>query len=83
MPANTGDTVSTPGLGRSLEKQMATHSSILARRSQGQRSLVSYSSWGLNHSDLTEHIHTYTHTHTHTHTHTRARARKPDFSIVA
>ena len=33
LPANTGDvkdTSSIPGLGRSLEKEMATHSSILA-----------------------------------------------------
>jgi len=34
-PANAGDTrdtVSIPGSGRSLEKEMATHSSILAWR---------------------------------------------------
>ena len=31
-PANTGDLGSIPGLGRSLEKGMATHSSILAWR---------------------------------------------------
>ena len=30
-PANSGDTVSIPGLGRSLEEGMATHSSMLAR----------------------------------------------------
>ena len=30
-----------------LEKGMATHSSILARKSHGQRSLVCYSSWDL------------------------------------
>ena len=29
-PANVGDTGSLPGSGRSLEKEMATHSSILA-----------------------------------------------------
>ena len=29
-PAKAGDTVSSPGAGRSLEKEMATHSSILA-----------------------------------------------------
>ena len=50
---------------------MATHSSILAGRSHGQRSLVGYSPQGLNQSDLTEHIHAHTHTHTHTHTHAR------------
>ena len=29
-----------------LEEEMATHSSILAGKSHGQRSLVGYSSWG-------------------------------------
>ena len=29
-PANAGDSGSIPGLGRSLDKEMATHSSILA-----------------------------------------------------
>ena len=29
-PANAGDEGSIPGLGRPLEKEMATHSSILA-----------------------------------------------------
>ena len=32
---------------------MATHSSILAWRIHGQRSLVSYSLWGLKESDTT------------------------------
>ena len=37
------DTVSIPGLGRSpLEEEMATHSSILAGKCHGQRSLVGY-----------------------------------------
>ena len=30
LPANAGDVGWIPGLGRSLEKQMATHSSVLA-----------------------------------------------------
>ena len=30
LPANAGDAGSIPGLGRSLQKEMATHSSILA-----------------------------------------------------
>ena len=30
LPANVGDAGSNPGLGRPLEKEMATHSSILA-----------------------------------------------------
>ena len=32
---NAGDTCSIPGLGRSLEKEMASHSSILAWRTSG------------------------------------------------
>ena len=30
LPANAGDAGSIPGLGRSLQKEMATHSSVLA-----------------------------------------------------
>ena len=37
-----------------LEKEMATHSSILAREFHGQRSLVGYSPWGYKESDTTE-----------------------------
>ena len=38
-----------------LEKEMATHSSILVRgNSHGQRSLVGYSPWGNKESDMTE-----------------------------
>ena len=36
---------SIPGLGRSPEKEMAAHSSILAWEIHGQRSLVGYGSW--------------------------------------
>ena len=32
LPANAEDTVSTPGLGRSPEEKMATHSSLLVWR---------------------------------------------------
>ena len=32
LPANTGNAGSIPGLGRSPEEEMATHSSILAWR---------------------------------------------------
>ena len=39
-----------------LEKGMATHSSILARESHGQRSLVWKSSWGPKESDMTEQL---------------------------
>ena len=38
------------------EKEMATHSSILAWRIHGQRSLVGYSPWGHKESDTTERL---------------------------
>ena len=38
-----------------LEKEMATHSSILAWRIPWKGSLVGYSPWGLKESDATEH----------------------------
>ena len=43
-------------LGREdpLEKEMATHSSIPAGESHGQRSLAGYSPWGRKESDTTE-----------------------------
>ena len=56
-----------PGSGRSLEKEMATHSSILAWRIPQQRNLVGYSPWG---HKRVRHDWARTHTHTHTHTHT-------------
>ena len=37
-----------------LEEGMATHSSVLAGESHGQRSLVGYSPWGHKVSDRTE-----------------------------
>ena len=39
-----------------LEKGMAIHSTILAWKSQGQRSLASYSPWGSRESDTTERL---------------------------
>ena len=44
--ANAGDSSLIPGLGRSPEEEMATHSSILTRKSHGQRNMVGYSPWG-------------------------------------
>ena len=44
-PANVEDIKDTgpiPGLGRSLEEDMTTHSSFLSGESQEQRSLVGY-----------------------------------------
>ena len=40
-----------------LEKEMATHSSILAGESHGQRSLVDYSSWGYKELDMSKRLH--------------------------
>ena len=37
-----------------LEEGIATHSSILAWRAHGQRSLAGYSPWGHTESDMTE-----------------------------
>ena len=42
------------GLEDPLEKEMTIHSSILAWRIPGRRSLVGYSSWGRKDSDMTE-----------------------------
>ena len=56
-PANAGDSRnedSIPVLGRSAEKEMLTHSSILAWESHGQRRLAGYSPWGCRESDMTE-----------------------------
>ena len=47
LPANAGDTGSIPESGRSLEKEMATHSSILAweiPRTEGPGGLPSMAS---------------------------------------
>ena len=47
LPANAGDIGSIPGSGRSLEKEMATHSSILAweiPRTEGPGGLLSMAS---------------------------------------
>ena len=57
LPANTGDTSSIPGSGGYPGGEMATHSTILARKSHGQRSLAGYSPWSPKESDKTEHSH--------------------------
>ena len=41
----------------SLEKEMATHSSILSGKSHGRRSVVAYSPWGRKESDTIEQFH--------------------------
>ena len=53
-----------PGLaGDTLENGTATHSSILAWRIPGQRSLEGYSPWGPKESDMTEATNTFTSPH--------------------
>ena len=50
LPANggaTGDMGSIPGREDPLEKGMATHSSVLARKILWTEEHVGYSSWGL------------------------------------
>ena len=58
VPANAGDirdVCSIPGLGRSLDKGMATHSSILAWRIPWTEEPVDYNPWGCKESEATEH----------------------------
>ena len=45
-PAIQVTRVQTLGQEDPLEKDMATHSSILPRKTHGQRSMVDYSPWG-------------------------------------
>ena len=64
--------------------KQATHSSILAGKSHGCRSLVGYSPWGLKEWGTTEWL-THTHTHTHQLSFLRQRAglSLPSFFVVA
>ena len=54
LPAMQETQVRSLGEEDPLEKGMATHSSILAGESCGQRSLAGYSLWGRRGSDLTK-----------------------------
>ena len=57
LSANAGgaeDRGPIPGLENPLEEEVATHFSILAGKTQRQRSLVSYSPCGLTESDTSE-----------------------------
>ena len=51
---NAGDLVSVPGWEDPLEKEMVTHSSIIAWKIPWKRSLVGYSPWGHKEADTTE-----------------------------
>ena len=51
--------MSVQSLGQEdLEKEMTTHSSTLAWKLRGQRSLEGYSSWGCEELDMTEYTYT-------------------------
>ena len=54
---NAGDPGLIPGLGRSLEKAMATHSSILAWRIPWMEELGGLQSTGRKELDTTERLH--------------------------
>ena len=51
---DVGDAGSIPGTGRSPGGGHATHSSIPARKSRGERNLASYSPKGCRESDTTD-----------------------------
>ena len=57
---NAGDLVSIPEMGRSLEKGIATHSSILAWRIPWKKSQADYCPWSHKELDMTDWL---THTH--------------------
>ena len=60
LPANAGDLGSIPDSGRSLEKEMATHSSILAWRIPWTEEPGELQSMGLQrvgHNSGTEYVH--------------------------
>ena len=63
-PANAGDMGSITRSERSLEEEMAAHSSILAWEIQWTEEPVN--PWGHKESDTTECMCVHTHTHTHT-----------------
>ena len=69
LPAVQETWVQSLGRENPLEKDMATHSSILALRILCTESLVGYSPWGCKELNTNVQL-TDTHTHTHTHTHT-------------
>ena len=56
VACSVGDLGQSLGWEESLEKGMATHSSILAGESRGQRSLVGYSPWDCKQSNTTERL---------------------------
>ena len=76
-PATAGDTRdvgSIPGSENALEKEMATHSSVLAWKNSMDRGAWQATVHGwprVGHDCMTEHMRAHTHKHTHKHTHAR------------
>ena len=63
-PASTGDArerVQSLGREDTLEEEMATHPSVCAGKSHGQRSLAGYSLCSCNELDMNEQLSTHTH----------------------
>ena len=56
--------VQSLGLEDPLEEEMATHSSVLAGNSHGQRRLVGCNPWGLKELGTTEHASVHNHART-------------------
>ena len=57
LPANAGDVGSVPRLGRSLKKEMATHSSIVAGKIPRTEECGGLQApWGCKESDMTERL---------------------------
>ena len=56
LPTMWETRVRSLGWKDALEKEMATHSSTLAQKSHGWRSLVRYNPWGRKESDTTERL---------------------------
>ena len=56
LPAMQETRVQSLGWEDALQKRMATHSSILAGNSHGERNLVGYSPWCHKESDTTERL---------------------------
>ena len=57
LPAMRKTRVQSLGREDPLEKEMETHSSILAWRSHGWKNLLGYSPWGRKELDRTERLH--------------------------
>ena len=65
-----------------LEKDMATHSSILVWKIHGQRSLVGYSPWGRKELDTTEHAHTANNLLNHGHGKAPSKPKRTGFGEI-